>query len=215
MRNFVARGKQGKPDISTLQESGHFYLVLTPEVLLLDYDLLGLEGAYAIADLRSVCPTTKKIVLLNGSASEEEEWNMFKAGVRGCCRNDIEPESLKAIVRAVQQGELWIRRTVVYRLLDQLQGQPYKKNKIDRSVLSRLETLTEREYEIAMRVGQGESNKRIAQSLTITERTVKAHLTQAFRKLGIMDRLKLALILSGEERQVRRAATERHSQPVT
>lgn len=135
---------------------------------------------------------------------------MFKAGVRGCCRNDTEPESLKAIMMAVQQGELWMRRTLIYRLLDQLEGQPHKKNNIDRALLSRLEHLTHREYEIAMRVGKGDSNKRIAQSLTITERTVKAHLTQAFRKMGIMDRLKLALILSGEERQVRRMATERH-----
>ena len=180
-----------------------------PDVLLLDHDLLGAGGVNEIAGLRSLSPTTKKIIMLKSSASDEEEWGLFKAGVRGCCRNDIAPESLKNIVLAVQQGELWMRRTLIYRLLDQLDEQPHKKNKVDRSLLGRLENLTQREYEIALRVGKGESNKRIAQSLDITERTVKAHLTQAFRKMGIMDRLKLALILSGEERQVRRGVTAR------
>ena len=58
-----------------------------------------------------------------------------------------------------------------------------------------LEKLTKREYEIATLVGRGESNKRIANRLDITERTVKAHLTEIFRKLQITDRIKLALMM--------------------
>jgi DNA-binding NarL/FixJ family response regulator len=57
--------------------------------------------------------------------------------------------------------------------------------------------LTQREYEIATLVGNGETNKQIARRLDITERTVKAHLTEVFRKLDIADRLKLALIVKG------------------
>jgi DNA-binding NarL/FixJ family response regulator len=180
---------------------------IRPEVLLLDHDLPELEGARGIINLRKLSPNTK-IVILSGPIPDEDEWVFFKAGVRGCCRNDIDPESLKTLARAVQQGELWMRRTLTYRLLEQLGEVSNKKNKNDRACLGLLASLTQREYEIAVRVSNGGSNKQIAQSLKITERTVKAHLTEVYRKLGVVDRLKLARILFGDERQVRRNATE-------
>jgi two-component system NarL family response regulator len=72
-----------------------------------------------------------------------------------------------------------------------------EKNKIKQAVGELLANLTRREYEIATLVGNGESNKQIARRLDITERTVKAHLTEVFRKLDVGDRLKLALIVKG------------------
>ena len=60
----------------------------------------------------------------------------------------------------------------------------------------RFAVLTPREIEIARLIGQGASNKRIARQLSITERTVKAHLTMIFRKTGVDDRVKLALMVS-------------------
>ena len=172
-----------------------------PEVLLLDHEFPQLDGARGIVGLRRLSPGTK-IVMLSGSTSDDEEWAFFRAGARGCCRSDIDSESLKTLVVAVQQGELWIRRTLTYRLLEQLEGASNKK--IDRTYLGLLASLTQREYEISVRVSIGENNKRIAQALKITERTVKAHLTEVYRKLGDVDRLKLALILTGDERHVRR-----------
>ena len=68
--------------------------------------------------------------------------------------------------------------------------------------------MAKREYEIAVRVSKGDGNKQVAQSLKITECTVKANLTEVYRKLGVVDRLKLARILFGEERQVRRSVTQ-------
>ena len=176
---------------------------LKPEVLLLDHDLPGLDGARGISGLRKLCPATK-IVLLKGSASDEEEWTMFKAGVRGCVADDIEQSSIKTLVEAVQKGELWIRRTLTHRLLEQLEERQSRNSRAAESSLSLLENLTHREYQIAMRVGNGDSNKQIAHALDITESTVKSHLSVVFRKLGVTDRLKVAVIFSGEKRQVQR-----------
>ncbi len=175
---------------------------IKPDILLLDHDLPELAGAKGIVVLRKLSPDTK-IVMLSGPTSDDEEWAFFRAGVRGCCRNDIDPAALKTLVMAVQQGELWIRRTLTYRLLDQF-GETDKRNENDRSCLGLLPSLTRREYEISMQVRNGGSNKQIAQSLEITERTVKAHLTGVYRKLGVVDRLKLAIVLSGDKRQARR-----------
>ena len=178
-----------------------------PEVLFLDHGLPELNGARGISDLRKLSPDTK-IVMLSGPIPDDEEWAFFRVGVRGYCRDDIDPESLKTLIVAIQHGELWIRRTLTYRLLEQMEELSNKKNKNDRASLGLLSSLTEREYEIAVRVSKGGSNKQIAQSLKITERTVKAHLTEVYRKLGVIDRLKLARILFGDERQVRRSVTQ-------
>jgi two-component system NarL family response regulator len=168
---------------------------LKPKVLLLDYDLLGANGA---ASLRGMCAETKAIII-GADICEDMEWELLKAGVKGCCRSDSDPKFLRQVVDAVQQGELWIRRTLTCRLIDEL-GKTSAKNKSYRTSLGMLNKLTQREYDIAVRVGNGESNKQIANACAITERTVKAHLTEVFLKLGVTDRLNLALVLSADER---------------
>jgi DNA-binding NarL/FixJ family response regulator len=84
------------------------------------------------------------------------------------------------------------------RLLDEL-GVRSHGEYAKRAAAGRLVYLTEREREIAALVGSGGTNKQIARQLDISERTVKAHLTEVFRKLGIADRLKLALLLAGSD----------------
>ena len=167
-----------------------------PRILLLDLDLQGLDTPKAIAHVRNLNPATI-IVVLSGPISEETELDLFKAGVRGYCRNDIDPQLLKRVVVAVELGELWIRRSLVPRLLDEL-GVRFSCGVGDkRAIAGRLAYLTQREREIAELIGRGDTNKQIARRLAITERTVKAHLSGIFRKLGIADRLKLALLAAG------------------
>lgn len=169
---------------------------IKPQILMLDHDLPGLDSPMGIADLKKLSPETK-IVILSRALSDETEWELFKAGVRGCCKKDIEPKQLDSVIVAIQQGELWIRRTLTCRLLDELGIIALEKNQIKQAASDLLANLTRREHEIATLVGNGESNKQIAQRLAITERTVKAHLTEIFRKLDVADRLKLALIVTG------------------
>ncbi|MEO6823488.1 MAG: response regulator transcription factor [Nitrosospira sp.] len=169
---------------------------IKPQVLLLDHDLPKLDGSNGISGLMKLNPETK-VIILSRTISDEVEWSLFRTGIRGCCRGDIEPEQLKNVVEAVQQGELWIRRALSWHLLNELVMITQEKNKIKQAVSDLLANLTRREYEIATLVGNGESNKQIARRLDITERTVKAHLTEVFRKLDVADRLKLALIVKG------------------
>ena len=168
---------------------------IKPTVLLLDFDLLESNGA---TSLRSICADTNTIVI-GDVISENMEWELLKVGVRGCCRSDSDPQFLKQVIEAVQLGELWIRRTLTCRLIDEL-GRVTAKNKAYRTSLGMLNKLTQREYDIAIRVRNGQSNKQIARACAITERTVKAHLTEVFLKLGVADRLNLALVLSADER---------------
>jgi len=165
-----------------------------PEILLLDYELPGMNGQKGIADLINLSREVKIIVFIP-NLSDEVEWGLFRIGVRGCCWINTQPNRLKHVIEAIRNGELWIRRTLTNHMLRELVEVTQEKGRIERAVNELLVNLTRREYEIAMRVGQGESNKQIARQLDITERTVKAHLTEIFRKLRISDRIKLALIV--------------------
>jgi len=171
---------------------------INPQTLLLDIDLLDLDGSFGLATLRRLCTETK-VIILTGDISEELEWELVKTGMRGCCRNNAEPKLLKQIVEAVQKGELWIRRSLTGRLIDEL-GRTSSKIQAYRATLGLLNKLTQREYDIAVRVGGGECNKAIAQACGITERTVKWHLTEIFLKLGVTDRLNLALVIAADNR---------------
>jgi two-component system nitrate/nitrite response regulator NarL len=169
---------------------------IKPRILLLDHELPELDIPTGIIALMKLNPETK-VIILSSPISDEAEWALFRTGVRGVCRRDLEAEQLKSVVVAVEQGELWIRRTLSWHLLNELVTITQEKTKIKQAVNELLANLTQREYEIATLVGNGETNKQIARRLDITERTVKAHLTEVFRKLDIADRLKLALIVKG------------------
>ena len=178
--------------VDTLRED---VVQFEPKVMLLDYDLLGPDD---IASLSRISAQTS-VIIIGCNIPEETEWRLLKAGIRGCCRCDADPELLRQIVTTVHDGELWIRRTLTCRLIDEL-NRSTAANRAYRAPLGMLDKLTQREYDIAMRVGKGESNKSIARACGITERTVKAHLTEVFNKLGVTDRLNLALALSADKR---------------
>lgn len=197
---IISRWRQGLPDFSSIHSVHNFVsltgklLTSTPEILLLDYELPGLDNLRSILEILNLRKEIK-IVVFSPELSNDVEWQLFKVGIKGCCRNNIQPEQITRIINVVLQGELWIRRTLTNQLLNELVKVTREKNRVEQAVNDLLENLTRREYEIATLVGRGESNKRIAQQLAITERTVKAHLTEIFRKLHISDRIKLALII--------------------
>lgn len=199
-KEILSRWEQGLFGFSPIYSS-HSFVSLTEklvklklEVLLLDYELPGLKNQQSILELINLRREIK-IVVFSPELPNEIEWKLFKAGVKGCCQNNMQSEQVRHVINAVLQGELWIRRTLTNQILNELIKVTHEKHRIEQAVNDLLENLTRREYEIAMLVGRGESNKKIAQQLAITERTVKAHLTEIFRKLHISDRIKLALIM--------------------
>jgi len=165
---------------------------LQPQVLLLDLRLWRTVRVHDIAQLHEASPDTR-IVAFAESCEEEFELALFRAGVRGICARDIAGELLLKIVNAALQGELWIRRALVPKLLE---GIATSRSEVQTGCTGRFALLTPREGEIARLISQGVSNKRIARHLAIAEQTVKGHLTTIFRKFGVMDRTKLALLLA-------------------
>lgn len=180
--------------VSTFPAIGEHLVQDAPDVVLLDTELFGLDGTINVAKLALSFKGTR-FLALSPEADDDKELALFRSGVRGCCRSDIDPQTLKSVVMAIHQGEVWIRRTLTPRLLEELGARMRNQDDETQAAVLRLAELTRREREIAELIGNGESNKQIARILTITERTVKAHLTEIFRKVGLADRVRLALLM--------------------
>jgi two-component system NarL family response regulator len=199
----AARWAEGLRALATLIRATDFDQLsrtmaqVRPQVLVVDVGLPGLEGPARVAALRKDNPATK-IIALGADVSDDAELALFRSGVRGYAHIDADPDLLTRMVAAVQDGELWIRRRITLRLLDELSAKARGEVAHRRVTDARLAILTAREREIAHLIGTGESNKQIARQLSITERTVKAHLSEVFRKLGVGDRLRLALSMTAQ-----------------
>jgi DNA-binding NarL/FixJ family response regulator len=180
---------------------------LSPDVLLLDLDLLVVGGIGDGPIIRALSRGTK-VVLLSGSPNEREGIRVLKAGARGYCNKSVEPQLLKKIVDRVHDGEIWAERKLIPRLLEDYASHSEDRREGPSKPDGRLSLLTPREREIAFLIGSGASNKEIASSLRVGEGTVKAHLTAIFRKLGFSDRLQLGLFLVSPNSGATRGAVD-------
>lgn len=165
------------------------------EVLLLDENIFLLESTHYISLFVNLKKELKIIFLVN-EYNAQEELSAIILGAKAYCLKMIAIENLKKIIRKVQEGELWVDRKFINRLLNALSELTTEKHKEAVYLDSGYDSLTPREKEIAIWVAKGYPNRKIAQTLNISERTVKAHLGVIFRKLKINDRLQLALYIT-------------------
>lgn len=178
-----------------------------PGVILIDLALRDLNGAAGLTDLLAFSPGTR-IVAMGHQPNDDEGIAVLRAGARGYCNAQIDARLLAKAVETVQLGEVWIGRRLIDRLIAMVSSPIGTHIDDDHGV--DLDALTAREQEIALFVGRGCSNKIIAQQLGITERTVKAHLGSVFGKLGVRDRLQLALLVTGRTQQHAPAGVASH-----
>lgn len=130
------------------------------------------------------------IIIASSEPHDDEGLKYLEQGASGYCHAYAAEATLRQILDVVAGGELWVGRSLMSRLLRGIGG--------NRGLASGWEIpLTDREREVALKAANGASNLDIAAALGITERTVKAHLTAIFEKLGIADRLQLALKVHG------------------
>lgn len=165
------------------------------EVLVVDLGLFGESGVNEVSALKELQPNLH-IVVMTKIPNQREEISAILFGATAYCGFDINLELLPKVVKTVLMNELWVDRKFVSRLLMEIEDI----TKVKRSEAKRLDkgitAMTPREGEIAALVAIGSSNRRIAEQLKISERTVKAHLGVIFRKIGITDRLQLALYMN-------------------
>ena len=134
------------------------------------------------------------VVALSDIPSDDQALELMERGVVGYCHAYAGPAMLQQVSTVVANQGLWVGPDLMQRLIRAAGANVA----VDPSSSKALETLSGRELEVARHVGTGSSNKEVARSLDITERTVKAHLSSIFTKLGVRDRLHLALFMRSQ-----------------
>ena len=150
-----------------------------------------MDGIQILTAIKQTSPETKAL-MFNAAVSADEEtiFRSLKMGAKGYLSKNLASYDLIKAVKAVQRGEMWIERKLMSKFFEEEHGNvsgmedPGKKTK---------KCLTEREKEVLSVLTKGLTNKEIADYLCISEKTVKTHLSNIFRKLNVSRRLQAIL----------------------
>jgi two-component system nitrate/nitrite response regulator NarL len=166
---------------------------LDPDIIVMDLRMKPLDGIAMLEQIRSE-GCTIPTVILTMSDSETDLSNAIKAGARGFLLKDMAPEDVVDAIRRVAAGEMVVAPSMTVKMIDMLKGkQPGAEPKHS------LNLLTEREREILQLLSRGESNKAIAQTLSISYDTVKQHVRHILNKLNLSSRVKAAVLFAKEQ----------------
>jgi DNA-binding NarL/FixJ family response regulator len=154
-----------------------------PDVVLMDLRMPRMEGAQATREIVAAAPDTRVLVLTT-YADDESLFPALQAGARGYLTKDASAEEIEQAIRAVAAGRTHLDPVVQQRLLEAVQsptGTPAEQDQ-------QPDELTAREAEVLKLIASGLSNAEIAESLVVSNATVKTHINRIFAKIGARDR---------------------------
>jgi two-component system, NarL family, nitrate/nitrite response regulator NarL len=196
-RDGLNRLLHSEPDFRVVGEAGdgatavRVCAQVMPDVLLLDVSMPGTGGLETLQRLAAEVPSVRTLVLTVG-LDRAALVTALQLGARGVLLKDATTALLFQSIRSVRKEEYWLDPQTVGHLVDSLRRPTPDAPEVKPRTPGRY-NLTPREMEIVMRVASGESNKDIAQALSLRENTVKHHLSSIFDKLGVFSRLELAV----------------------
>ena len=162
---------------------------LKPDVVLLDIIMPGMDGIKVLPAIREKSPKAKAL-MLSAAMDETMIFKSLKAGAKGYLSKNVSISDLIKAIQAVHKGELWVERKLMARFFEEEAADDSGRE--ERAGKPK-QVLTPREKEILSLLTTGGTNKDIAQILFISEKTVKSHLNNIFRKLNVTRRLQAIL----------------------
>lgn len=180
-------------DIKVIGEAGNGMMclemleTLTPDVILLDINMPQMDGLQVLAKLKER-KLNQKVLILTIHNEVEYLMRAVEIGVAGYLLKDSESSVLKEAIFAVYNGESFIDATMT----PLLKEQKYLKD-LQKEARSKEKLLSTREIEVLCALAEGLYNKEIASKLQISEKTVKNHVSNIFKKIGVSDRTQAAV----------------------
>jgi DNA-binding NarL/FixJ family response regulator len=163
----------------TGEEAVELCLREDPDVVLMDLSMPGMGGISATRNILGLLPRTQVLIL----TVHTDDLNLFqaiKAGAQGYILKDCTPEELASAIKAVYAGSTIMSPDIAKKTMTTFEG--------IRSKTELTPSLTERELEVIKALAKGKSNKEIARDLEISEKTVRNHASNIYKKLHIFDR---------------------------
>ena len=192
VRHGVRTFFEMQPDLVVVQEADsgeaavRLAAELIPDVVLMDLVLPGMSGVEAIRQIKQASPQTQVIAL----TSYHEDAFIFpalRAGALSYVLKDVHPEALVEVVRQAARGESVLHPQVAARVIQEMRSP-------NAGPSSLLTQLSERELEVLRLIAQGLTNAAIAEACTISEKTVKKHVSNILSKLHLLDRTQAAVL---------------------
>lgn len=173
---------------------------LNPDVVLLDIEMPRLDGLEATERLAAQGPDSPRVVILTTFDRDEYLYRALKAGASGFLLKDMPRGQLLHAVRAASTGDELLSPAIVRRLVEEfVRRTPERPPELDE--------LTDRELDVLTLIARGHSNAEIAAKFVLSEATIKTHVGQIFRKLGLRDRAQ-AVVYAYESGVVTPGSTE-------
>ncbi len=193
-REVLRRLLELQPDFCVVGETGdgtrlvELVSELKPDVLLLDLDLHNRSGVETLQEIASLNSGVRCILLTDRIGSHEIVQALLW-GVCGLVRKEDPTHLLFKSIRAVVEGQYWISHEAVAELVQNLRSLA---SAVEQRAQLEARSLSDQQQHIVEAIAAGCSNREIAKDLSISERTVKYHLTRIFGKLGVSGRMELA-----------------------
>ncbi|MFD7665848.1 response regulator [Streptomyces sp. NPDC059788] len=162
-----------------------------PDVVLMDVRMPGMDGLTALRELRR-SPDGPRVIMLTTFDLDDYVHSALRNGASGFLLKDTSPRDLANAVRTIAEGSAMLTPKVTARLLDTFAG---LESEGAAEARQRLTVLTEREDDVVRAVARGLSNAEIGRALAMSEGTVKAHVSRALAKLGLSNRVQMALLV--------------------
>ncbi|QTD43406.1 response regulator transcription factor [Sporosarcina sp. Te-1] len=158
---------------------------LKPDLILMDLVMPEMDGIEATKRIKQQHPDMK-IMMLTSFSDQDHVLPALEAGASGFQLKDIQPDELVTALKKIMNGENQLHPKATSHLMNNFTN----RSKQDKE---RVEELTKRELDVLQEIAKGKSNKEIASSLFITEKTVKTHVSNVLAKLELADRTQAAL----------------------
>ncbi|MGA5067743.1 response regulator [Streptomyces exfoliatus] len=165
---------------------------LAPDVVLMDIRMPQVDGLTATERLRAL-PGAPEVVVLTTFHADEQVLRALRAGAAGFVLKDTPPAEIVAAVRRVAAGDPVLSPAVTRQLMTHVAGEPHRPRRP--AAPDRLAELADREREVAVAVGRGHSNAEIAAELYMSVPTVKTYVSRVLAKLGLNNRVQIALLV--------------------
>jgi two-component system, NarL family, nitrate/nitrite response regulator NarL len=163
---------------------------LLPHVVLLDISMPGWGGIVTAQKLATACPATA-IVMLTAAEDKDKLLAALKAGARAYVLKGVAVSELTAVLRGAVAGEAYVSPSIASEMLISLTRSPAP---------DPLQELTERERAILGLIAEALTNREIGQRISLSEKTVKHHVTNILQKLQVRGRVEAALLVQRQER---------------
>ena len=194
IRNFLSL----EPDFEIIGEASNGEEAVTkaealkPDVMLLDINMPKANGIEVASQLKESCPEVR-ILALTIHDDQNYMMNMIQSGAAGYLLKDVEPSMMVQAIRRVHAGESFVEPSLTKKLFRGITDRETQKPSPQAPGMSESDKLSAREIEVLRLIGRGMSNAEIARELYLSEKTVKNHLTNIFRKIDVTDRTQAVL----------------------